>query len=113
MYVHALSGGQYEFQGACTSCPVECLDDNGEGYCGEFEIPRTVSEYDISVYKDVFVLNHFTDTSGSCQARCGVYVEGRGPVPVLSGVGLSVQDADDDRDFPMEVGETHELPLQL
>ena len=43
------------------------------------------------------------DASGSCQARCGVYVEGGGPVPILSGVGLYVQDADDDRDFPMEV----------
>ena len=32
-----------------------------------------------------------------------MYVEGGGPVPVLAGVGLYVQDTDDDRDFPMEV----------
>ena len=43
------------------------------------------------------------DASGMCEARCGVYVEGRGPVPVLSGVGLYVQDDDDDRDFLMQV----------
>lgn len=44
-----------------------------------------------------------TDASGECVARCGEYVEGQGPVPVLSGVGLYVEDDDDYRDFLMHV----------
>lgn len=42
-----------------------------------------------------------------CQARCGAYVEGMGPVPVLSGVGLYVEDDDDYRDFLMTVRQQH------
>ncbi len=49
------------------------------------------------------------DASGMCQARCGVYVEGMGPVPVLSGVGLYVEDDDDYRDFLMTVRFCHPL----
>ncbi len=50
------------------------------------------------------MISHTADSNGVCQtARCGVYVEGMGPVPVLSGVGLYVEDNDDYRDFPMTV----------
>ncbi len=54
------------------------------------------------------MISHTTDSNGVCQtARCGVYVEGMGPVPVLSGVGLFVEDNDDYRDFPMTVSTIH------
>jgi len=43
---------------------------------------------------------------GSCIGRCGVYVEGGGPVLVLGGVGLDVEDDDHNERFLMQVSLT-------
>ncbi len=40
---------------------------------------------------------------GECTGRCGVYVEERGPILILSGVGLDVEDGDHNEVFLMEV----------
>ena len=39
-----------------------------------------------------------------CVGRCGVYIENQGPVLILSGVGLDVEDADHNQLFMMQVG---------
>lgn len=38
-----------------------------------------------------------------CVGRCGVYIENEGPVLVLSGVGLDVEDDDHNEVFMMQV----------
>ena len=40
---------------------------------------------------------------GACVGRCGVYTENGGPVRILSGVGLDVEDDDHNEVFLMEV----------
>lgn len=40
---------------------------------------------------------------GSCVSRCGVYVEDGGPVLILAGTGLDVEDDDHNRLFFMQV----------
>ena len=40
---------------------------------------------------------------GTCVGRCGVYTEEGGPVPILSGVGLDVEDNDHNEVFMMQV----------
>lgn len=38
-----------------------------------------------------------------CVGRCGVYTENNGPVPILSGFGLDVEDDDHNEVFLMQV----------
>lgn len=40
---------------------------------------------------------------GTCAGRCGVYTEGGGPVLILSGAGLDVEDDDHNEIFDMQV----------
>lgn len=43
------------------------------------------------------------DAASQCVGRCGVYIEAGGPVRVLSGVGLYVEDEDHNEIFFMKV----------
>ena len=51
-------------------------------------------------------------TSEDCVGRCGTYVEGRGPVLILSGVGLDVQDDDHNEIYLMQVSRCQRLYRQ-
>lgn len=83
--------------GSCISCPDDCSDSIGNNYCSSKLVASPNSKIDSTSYFSS------AGPDGTCVGRCGVYTENSGPVPILSGVGLDVEDDDHNEVFMMQV----------